>query len=170
MLATGEPSQRLLHQVCSQEASKALHARPACSSYKSERFQQGVPTRKQGNDQHLHMQARSPTVQRLICTIFPEGKNTKDIKLSTSAAAQAVHALSILGSSHLYCDEMDLLLQVSRPSLPFSSFPCRAKSCHEKSQACSQSALHLSQACSRKAVHWPHTFHRALYNAQAVHS
>ena len=62
------------------------------------------------------VQARSPAVQERLHAIFPDGKDTKDIKLSAHAAAEAIDALSSLGSCFLFEEEMEVLLQVCSPT------------------------------------------------------
>ena len=62
------------------------------------------------------VQARSPAVQERLHAIFPGGKNTYAINLSSHAAAEAVDALSSLGSCFLFEEEMEVLLQVCSPT------------------------------------------------------
>ena len=62
------------------------------------------------------VQARTPAIQERLHAIFPNGKDTKDIKLSAHAAAEVVVALSSLGSCYLFEEEMEVLLQVCKPT------------------------------------------------------
>ena len=62
------------------------------------------------------MQARSPAVQDRLHAILPNGKDTKDITLSAHAIAEAVDAMSTLGSCFLFEEEMEVLLQVCSPT------------------------------------------------------
>ena len=65
---------------------------------------------------HATVQARSPAVQERLRAIFPNGKGTTEINLSAHAAAEAVDALSSLGSRFLFEEEMEVVLQVCSPT------------------------------------------------------
>ncbi len=63
---------------------------------------------------HMRAQARSPAVKKAIRHILPNGKDTREVLLSSEAEARAVQALSTLGSHYLFEEEMEVLLQVSQ--------------------------------------------------------
>lgn len=62
---------------------------------------------------HMRAQARSPAVKEVIRHILLNGKNTREVLLSSKAEARVVQALSTLGSHYLFEEEMEVLLQVS---------------------------------------------------------
>ena len=81
----------------------------------------------QANHQ-MRPQARSPAVKEAIRHILPNGKDTREVLLSSKAEARVVQALSTLGSYHLFKEEMEVLLQVSHP-IPIDSLALQAQMC-----------------------------------------
>ena len=69
---------------------------------------------------HMRAQARSPAVKEAIRHILLNGKDTREVLLSSKAEARVVQALSTLGSHYLFEEEMEVLLQVSH-QIPIDS-------------------------------------------------